>query len=279
MLRALCEKMRLSIPGKRLIILSTVLAKVLGIFQEGNYVIDDSCSFVDGQNSKGWILANAISMMRYNIQHKILVDVQQGMASSHGYTAFFKTNDNKDTVTAMYTKILEGAGFMHRCAIAPYENITFTCPEVTEYNPNGPDGCGLKTHISAVYRSELPYLVELCPVFFYLPKTADPRRCPSVRKNKMTETALSFTQVGTLVHEWAHIYGADPAPDLPCTVTTDENAVVNASDVLDVYRAQACAELPANRQILNAQNYALYYSGKSLQRVLREVAHSDISSG
>ena len=255
--------MRLTFSRTNALVISALFATTLGLSLNGNYYIDDSCSIVGGQSSNALVLADAISTMQYNIEHKVLVDLQQGVASQHGFTAFFKTNDNKDAVTSLYQKIALGDGFMDRCTIVPYENITFTCPEVTEYSADGPDGCARNIRISAFYRTELPYLVNICPTFYRLPKTADPRRCPSVRKNKMTETGLSFTQVGTLVHELGHIYGADPAPDLPCSVTTDENAIVNASDVLEVYRAQACAELPANRQILNAQNFALYYSGRS----------------
>ena len=237
------------------------VSKVFGIFRVGGYILDDSCSFVGGLNSQATILEGAILTMRFSIRSKVLIDVKKGTASEHGYTAFFKTDDNKEKVTSVYRKLLAGGGFQDRCEITPSENITFSCPEVSAYDPNA-FSCARTPHMKAFVRSDRSWNVQICPSWFSLPKIATAALCPAVVENKMTETQLGITQVGVLIHEISHLYGADAFLTESCT---DLMNLSSFSDANETYNAQACAELPADQQVLNANNYALYAGGGFMQ--------------
>ena len=66
---------------------------------------------------------------------------------------------------------------------------------------------------------------------------------------------LWINQVGVLVHELAHLYGAFFWEEMSCTDRMDPDSMFYAEEE---YRLQQCAELPADKQLLSAQNYAFY---------------------
>ena len=233
------------------------ILRVLGIYHVDGYIIDDSCNLVGGLKSKAVILEGAILSMRYGIQSKVLVDAQQGTASRHGYTALFKTDDSKEQVISVYRKILAGGAFYHKCQVAPYMNVTFSCPNVHQYDPS--NACAKSPSIRAALRSDRAWNLRICPSWFERPKKATAKFCPSLKNNIMTETHLADTQVGILTHELSHVYGAVPSPTKPCTDLMDQDNVVVANET---YGMQQCAELPADQQLHNAQNLALYASGR-----------------
>ena len=75
----------------------------------------------------------------------------------------------------------------------------------------------------------------------------------------MAKSGLAATQLGLLVHELAHVYGAMPWEDVECGVLMEEGSVLENTEL---YEAQECAELGAEVQVKHAQNYALFASGE-----------------
>ena len=81
----------------------------------------------------------------------------------------------------------------------------------------------------------------------------------------MARCGLAATQLGLLVHELAHVYGAMPFEDVECGVLMEEGSVLENTEV---YEAQECAELGAEVQVKHAQNYAFFASGEFLSAYL-----------
>ena len=225
------------------------------LFDAGNYAIDDSCNTYIDNHSKLSVLTAAITLMQLRIENKALPDAQQGVASKHGYAAFFKTDENKAKVVEMYRKIAAGGSFQTKCFVAPFSRIIFRCAEISNAMP----GCPEDGRFFAFSTSLEPNVIDICPNFFRYRRSVSRTDCPSVRRNKMTQTHLGYTQISILVHELAHLYGADEMMEYSCNVRMDERTVIFSNET---YGLQASAELAADKQVINAQNYAIYADGK-----------------
>jgi len=135
----------------------------------------------------------------------------------HGYSAFFKTTENIQNITAIYQNMAAGS-LVSKIHESPGRNInplnlawpSLVCiqegdPATAEYyaaGTTGPLGGRLIAGIAAQY-------VMLCPNFWVLPEEPEISRCPRVRRNTLTpnDDALVLNQQTQLVHELTHLYG------------------------------------------------------------------------
>ena len=235
------------------------------------YVIDDSCPFSDANaiDPKGLVVARALGEIGAYIHVNILADVETGTSSERGFSAFFKTNANKDQVAKIFRSMTRGDVFTHRCLPGQTLRPTIHCVDADAVDSPDAKRCADKfldrritVDTGAFILDETPNVLHLCPMFFELPPRPHSGTCPTVRHNHMTHTTLADNQLAYLVHEIAHFYGATPYEYQleSCDLLMNENVDVNATEVYDV---QGCAELDQDKQVVNAQNYALYFSGKS----------------
>ncbi len=146
--------------------------KPLTIAWSGNYRMLQCGS--DGQaGSRASVLQNILPKLWSNLQAAI-ANSQLGTSSTHGFKAFFKTNENKVTVQNLYQKMIDGPPVL----LAPQRAqrfkkkmipLTFVCA-----NQGDP-------HTEFIYKSlceqNMPVpagqwpdseLVGLCPLFFNL---------------------------------------------------------------------------------------------------------------
>ncbi|KAI4162074.1 MAG: hypothetical protein LQ342_004244 [Letrouitia transgressa] len=202
-----------------------------------------------------------IQRLQELIRDKVIPDIEAN-PSQHGYTAFFKTEAHKPIVKDLLTRVVNGDTFLDRCLVAPTA-ITMDCvspfvwdnpDEYTKFYQSGPN------NFVAFFIFDHPNIMRLCPRFFALPEKAQLEDCPSVRRNKMTNAPnLAFHRLGVLTHELAHKYGAsgdDEDLAFPCkdiTEPDDDMLVANGT-----FAIQDCAQLSADKQLKNAQNYAFY---------------------
>ena len=101
---------------------------------------------------------------------------------------------------------------------------------------------------TAAYQTFGNSAIYLFPPFWDLPREPDERFCPQVRNNKVAvnDQTLGLHQWGTLVHELADKY-LHPAYE---------------EGMVEYYDVQDCIDLPAGRQVVNAENYSLFASGE-----------------
>ena len=109
-------------------------------------------------------------------------------------------------------------------------------------------GTGLDVVAAAQAGSEL---VALCPRFWELEEEPIERACPRLRRGVVTPNVdtLAVFQQSQLVHELAHLYGADGA--VPGALVRGEREAYNVGDAVGLDEEAAVG---------NAASYALYYS-------------------
>ena len=227
------------------------------------YLIDDSCA-IDGPNPRAFELSRTLSEMQADLMINVIPDAQLGTASERGFTAFFKTDDNKDRVIKAFDQVYDGEVFSNKCFVASPQ-VTFHCVD-----PDAPDSvdarrCNRVGGPVAYFDATASNILKLCPRFFTLPVRPEIRFCPSVRRNEMTNTELASTQISFLIRELVQMYNQVPAPNRPCTDIMDPEFLVDNHEDDEV---QQVAEFPAEQQVKNSYNYVLYASCKSGNRIL-----------
>ena len=173
-----------------------------------------------------------------------------GTASTYGFTAFFKTNNNRPAVQQVFQNMALGAPvplggfdaeFYGGQSTAP---PTFIC--LDQGNPDTLVMWNFCQNHPAVAAFQLggSNWITLCPYYWTLGGIPAARQCPSVVNNELTpnNAILVWNQFGVLVHELAHMYG----------VQTDE----------ETFMIQDAVNLDATQSVANAQNYAMYAAGR-----------------
>ena len=219
----------------------------------GNYAIDDSCLYTTGgPTSAGEQLSNVLTSIRFSITNKILPNVALGTQSHNGFSAFFKTNNNKGAVQALFQRILDGnfgpAGTQptFKC-ISPYAH-----PD--EYHGGGCFHQGLIAYVDPI---NFPNAVVVCPSFFYQASIPLSTMCPSVKDNVMGPSGthpLAGNQFSIIVHELGHLLLKGYVAE---TLRSSQE-----TEPAEVYEVQECATLDASAQVINVQNYAFYGAGE-----------------
>jgi len=185
----------------------------------------------------------------------VLADLALGTASTHGYTAFFKTNNNLDAVRQVYQSMVDGPNILTSWnGNLSDPSARWSAPTIICANPNEPDTAlqyaSCISSEQAIMRvggvARNTGIISLCPIFFRLPRIARRSACPAVENNVFATNGLNLarTQYAILVHELAHIYN-------PGTLVAEEK-----------YKIQETVELDAEGSFENAQNWADYAAGE-----------------
>lgn len=228
--------------------------------QAGPYKIDESCEqhFL-GNTTYGALLEKDIGDMRSNLRDKLRLDLTDNLRTSPAFRAFFKSPKSGDYVKNTFQTIHLGP----RIAVGqnPPTAITMVClPNNKTENQAIQQVCIDQPDITLFYVEGSPEL-WICERAFleWIPAAPTHTSCPMLGedgKMNLREDGLAgpegmlplhANRQTIIVHELAHFYSEFDFP---------------VSDDGEVYDTQACAELPDVDQLMNAQNYALYYAGK-----------------
>ena len=216
------------------------------------------CNANSSTNSQAAYLQALLPSVWQSIQG-LLQDISRGIASQHGYAAFFKTNDNLEFVRQIYQEIVDGPDTL--TSAGPGSQIRTTPPTIICANPNEPDTVLLQESCNGPVGhggvlAGVPMnsgIVFVCPHFFHLPRVPRRAACPRVNlANNEFEAGddgseLGRNQLAILVHEIAHIY-------------LQEKGLGGQKEVYGISGAVA---LNATASYKNAMNYAFYVAGKS----------------
>ena len=227
--------------------------KKLTVTYSGSYRILQ-CGSSEQAGSQASILQDLLPKVWTHLQ-AVITDVQLGTSSTHGFTAFFKTNDNKAAVQARFQKLIDGppivltpqrAQLTHRPTAPP----TFICANQGDtysekiYNQL----CEPNMHIPAGQRPDTEVMV-LCPLFWRMRQDGwiEPLSgfCPRLINNALLPNsgALTFNLMSVIVHELIHVYGAQQPPG-----------------GRETYTIQNAVELNATESMKNAANFAFYFA-------------------
>ena len=208
-------------------------------------------------------LQSLLPLVKHGMENAI-VDVDMGTTSTHGFTAFFKTNTSQSVVWNVFKAIADNAD-----------------AEVFPSGPRGPSELRQPTFVclnegqqdtEAIYKrlcmdpdTAVPMakatnseVLVICPLFWRLPSLPTVNMCPSLVDNKLVPTipSLAANQYGVIVHELTHIYKLD--------------AAVGMMGEGEVYDTQGAVELSPGASLMNANNFALYACGGRCSRSFRK---------
>ena len=178
----------------------------------------------------------------------VLRDLDRGTASP-AFHAFFKTNNNLETVRQVFTDIINGPDVL---TVDTMRNDTrwappsLVCADADEpFLDHLLDECNSFTRPIA-YIFQPARIVSICPLFWTVPRIARKRACPLVANGKLLTEPwnLRTTQYAILVHEMVHVYNR-----------FDDSRQ-------EVYDLEDVVGLDAIRSVENAQNYASYAAGQ-----------------
>jgi len=234
--------------------ITTTLAQGAEHVSSGNYQI----RFCDRDNQAEKIQAYLPHIWE-NIQ-KVIADAALGISSPYGFSALFKSNDNIANVTRLFQNIANGApvyvspGTGRSIDFKIPKSPTFVC--VNAGKSAALDSwlntwCEPSRRIDAIYNLNSEYIF-LCPSFWNLEQEEpDSTDCPRLRRNALTpnDGTLTLNQQSVLVHELAHMYGAS-------------GFHVPRDGKKEVYLPMEAVNLNAADSLLNAENFALYYTCK-----------------
>ena len=212
----------------------------------GNYLIV-YCN-ANSTGSHAAYLQLLIPYMQSHLQ-AVLTDLDRGTASP-AYRTFFKTNKYLDSVRQVFTDMVNGSAVPY--STGGPQNITRWSPPVLVCaDADQPflhhllDDCDVPPP-AVIYVSHPAKFFAVCPIFWKLPRIARRAACPRVLDGRLLAEPWKprTTQFAVLVHELAHVYNRFDSRE----------EVYDWSDVVG---------LSAERSLENAQNFALYASGKS----------------
>ena len=234
---------------------------LVGARQAGPYIIDESCyQLTRGDTTYGALLEQDLRDLRSNLKDKVRLDLADNVHGSSAFRAFFKLHESAEFVRRTFERIHLGPKLVWDEYHEP-SPIEIVClpsknPEDEPYR----QAC-LDSPLSAMlYNMVYPPKIWTCPRAFvdWVPAAPQHASCPVLDKSGRMKfprdglagpegiLPLSANRQTTLLHELAHFYN-----EFGINIPYDE-----------IYDAQACAELPEGRQLMNMNNYALYYAGK-----------------
>ena len=193
-----------------------------------------------------------------NIQ-ALIVDSNLGILSPHGFETLFHSNDNIAYVQSIFQAIANGSpvplSTTEGRATNPLLNLGY--PTIVCIQPGDPQTAIPYADCEAskgFLAGKADNFVALCPAFWEYPTEATVDKCPRVRQNTLTPNtdALVMNQEAVLVHELAHVYGVIPKASWQ-------------EGVFEQYLVRDVSNLDEESALLNAPNYAYYYSGNSTE--------------
>lgn len=202
----------------------------------------------------------------------VLADAAKGTSSTHGYSAFFKTNDNLQTVQTAYQNMAAGkAVSVTASSTSQGRNINplnLARPSIVCLQEGDPStaeqylACTTGPLAGHLLAGTAAQFVMLCPNFFVIPEEPNVGACPRLRRNTMTpnDDSLVLNQQTQLVHELAHVYGIGGG--------VDGRGRNWRQGEYEPYLLQEVIDLNASDSVNNAQNFAFYYAGKFSSSIL-----------
>ena len=205
-----------------------------------------------------------------NLQ-EVIAETEKGTSSSHGYSAFFKSNDSIQTVQAIYQRIARG-DFVSIAADGNSQgrNIntlnlappSFVCvqegdPALLEYWLSCTTGPLAGQIIAGIAQQ----FIVLCPMFWTLPEMPNIGNCPRVRRNTLTpnDDTLISNQQSRIVDVLSTLYGVEPTAGLP-EIDWEEATY-------EPYLIQDAVAQDTDSSVRNPHNFAYYYAGTLRDRV------------
>ena len=188
----------------------------------------------------------------------IVADIKHGIASRHGFRSFFKSNDNKKDVQAVFESIAHALPiFATHPDVAGLRPPTILC-----YDRRGTDEVDARNYredcvgkagsnfISGASSMHSIASVALCDLFWLLPTEPTIEQCPIItgnRRYRKLENAIELVknQYSILIHEFTHLYNKHDPP----------------YDYAETYGLQGSIDLNATESLKNPANYAYYAAG------------------
>ena len=184
----------------------------------------------------------------------ILHEAGLGLQSAYGYQAFFRVSENQAAVTSLCTKINDTASIVlpngqdHRIVFfCINEGDTSTAPAYEGW---------LQDPYMVAASDGGTYGIWLLPPFWHHPQgPPDLLDCPSVWRNKIKAGTVELTHSmwSIILHELGGKYLHNLLRSSPSGL----------SEYPEVYAIQQCINLPAEKQVWNAQNFAMFAAGTS----------------
>ena len=223
---------------------SNSLLNSRGIIHSGKYLIVD-CENVGRSTDIIQLLPRVWKALQ-----SVISDLEHGTASHHGVRTFLKTNENAEMARKIFQDIADGQdlhfgppviGCLRSENLTPEQEIIFkqSCVD----HPN-------LTISAATFPTS--GLIALCPEFWKLETFPVHEDCPAVsgrrghRKFDDLGLGLTSTKFAVLLHELTHLY--NPLEDF---------------EDPEVYTAEGCLQLDAQKSISNAGNLAIYAASKT----------------
>ena len=198
-------------------------------------------------NSMAADLITLIKTIQKNMQ-AVIDDANLGIDSTHGYEALFHSSSNIDYVRKVLLSIALGPPIpdpdaKDRATAAPL------FPTIVCLRPDDPKVAGLYHHCLISEGAGAGFIgnsVVLCPRFWEVDDKPGSWDCPRLRKGRLhsDEVDLTANKESALVHELAHMYGAD----------------LGGLNGEETYGISDVTRLAKNVTLKNAQNYAYYYA-------------------
>ena len=233
--------------------------------QVGNYQL-----FYCDHDNHAERLTTYLEHLRGNLE-KVISDVDLGVGSPHGYSAFFKGNKNKARVKRLFRNISLGKPIL----VLPNKGrgiytATYRLPTIVCVRKGIPAIAGLVkvckenvqgATVGAAFEANSE-LMLLCPQFWVLEEEPHGRECPTLDSTLTPNTGslADRFQQSQLVHELAHMYGADGGTP---------GAWVDGE--VETYRVNDAVNLDEAHSLTNAQTYALYYSCKFFTHLILQI--------
>ena len=219
-----------------LALLQPVIAVEWDTVSSGNYRIH-LCD-ADLPSSHAPALQDLLSRVYFGLQ-KVIVDLQLGTTSTHGYSAFFKDESSKAEVAQVYERMGAGANVsvgndMRRPTLVCANNNRRTLllfQHCIEGN-------------SAILNWGNSEIVPICPIFWNIHSKPIYTACPLVSGNgpALTDQSLLKNQEALLVGNLVHFYHS-----------VSSKYTTKLADV---------SGLNASESLLNPATYAHYYAGE-----------------
>jgi len=191
----------------------------------------------------------------YTHLQAVIADSHLGTASQHGYGPLFKTNDSIEEVVGVYQHMAAGTDIMIP-AIPSRRTPGLLTARPTLVCVNDSPSLAALYHLCVYDHPDEPMLhwedsnlIALCPNFWAHKEMTVPRSdCPRLRGGSLSPNnmALALNQQAMIVHELARMYQ---------NTTNWPDEVMNIQDAVN---------LNATASLRNANNYASYYAGQSI---------------
>ena len=258
-----------SVPWLSLLLLCVTETSVaLDMARSGNYLILQCGAGLP--NSKAAHLQILLQETYASLQAAI-ADARLGTSSKHGFSSFFKTNDNQAAVIALFQDIAAGSNFIKPSQDSSNGQPSSTPPTLVCVDQGDPETAHLwraYCNHSSVVAIHRPFtgVVALCPSFWSLNTDPGKGDCPAVigsrrsRRFDPNSGRLVHNQYAALIHDLTHVYV--PATETVADVTTGDGASLQDNISREPYRIQDVVELNATQSVLSAANYAYYAAGR-----------------